>query len=479
MKYTTIHGIIKMRQLFCLVLDRRTLQKVPDEPGTYIGEFLVPENDIDWVAKVQEKIAKEGKIYSEWGNPDTSCCNDRQRLIRCSSVDISNTAAVIFSITKILDEIVEVRFSLREGKPTEILQDPNEPFIFTLRHISDIKSQDKVNSIVQIVSLDMLFHSKSGKEYPHVMSNPLPEWILQELHPELINKEENTMKNVNTDQHLVDNTVAVGVAAAAQTFDKNEEFQKVKDDTEIQHQEAEFNQPHVDNMILEEQEYGVKVIKIAPVIHSNKESLTDILDVMVINAAAGNTSSAIDEVEKDILRQTKIDLSECLELLDAVVFGDTIEMQDAMSDKRVTLNGFATFLPMISLTKNFEVTRDLLFTRFDSTIHNAVRTQEKYRALGIETYIAESIVNGNSYYANKVAEDVTGNDGEFYPRDKFLKSINYKKENFAPIGGIFDPEDEQAVSGRWNVIRKMLENFIMNTDAKVDNLVGGVEIETE
>ena len=480
MKYTTIHGIIKMpeRQPFCLVLDRSTLTKVENSASTYDAQFLLPENDIDWIPLIEEKITKQGKMYAEWGNPKQEGLNNVEWLQRGSTVDISNTAAVILSVEKIEDEIVKVRFSLREGKPTELFNDPNEPFIFTLRHIANFHADGTVKNIYSAVALDILYHYKSDKPVPHVMVNPLPTWILLALHPHLVEREEKTMENVNTEQALESITLATGESLAPQEIERERVFNEMKQDADIQPQEVEFNQPSVEGMILEEQEFGAKIIKIAPVISDHKETLSDVIDVMVINAAAGNTPRLITESEADIVRQTKIDLSECLELLSAVVFGDTIELQDALSDKRVTMNGFATFLP-ISLSDNFAVTRDMLFTRFDATVHNAVRTQEKYRALGVETYITESIVAGNSYYANKVAEDVTGTDGEFYPRDKFLKSVNYKKENFSAIDGLFDPEDTNAVSGRWNVLRMMLEKFITETDTKVADLVGHQETETK
>lgn len=271
-------------------------------------------------------------------------------------------------------------------------------------------------------------------------------------------------------------TLATGETSVPQEIERERAFAEIKEDADVQLEETQFNQPDIDDTVLEEQEYGVTVIKMSPTIDSHKETLTDVLDVMMINAAAGNSAS-ISDIEKDLLRQTKIDLSECTELLEAIVFGDTVELQDALSDKRVTLNGFATFLP-ISLSKNFNITRDMLFTRFDKTIHDAVRTKEKYAAMGVETYIVESTVGDKVFYANKVSKDVTGTNDEFFPADKFVKSINYNKEKFSPIPGIFNPYDTEALSGRWNVIRSMLEGFIANTDAKVAEFLGQPKNET-
>lgn len=449
------------RQLFYLVLNHRSLTKVENSASTYEGEFLVPANNIDWISQLRDLIQAGKHIYGEWGHPKRGDLKDKDFIDRCRTIDLSNRAIIIMGLEVINTQTVRLMFSVTENT-LKHMQDTKTPFVLALRHLANLNPDNSIRKVVEIIALDLT--------QAETLHSPIPNWILKQLHPEFT-LAENTMENPNQIQELETTTLATGQTTTLNDFDAEKEFDKIKDSTEIQFQEADFNQPNVDGMILEEQEYGVKVIKISPVINNGKEKLTDVLDVMAINAAAGNTPSIITEAEKDIVRQTKIDLGECLELLDAVVIGDTIELQDALSDKRVTLNGFATFLP-ISLSNNFAVTRDMLFTRFDTELHNAVRTQEKYSAIGVKTYITESLVNGKSYYANKVAEDVTGDDGEFYPRDKFLKSINYKKENFQPIDGLFNPKDTNAITGRWNVIRSMLENFIGQTDAKVAELCG-------
>ena len=73
-----------------------------------------------------------------------------------------------------------------------------------------------------------------------------------------------------------------------------------------------------------------------------KESLEDIREVLILNAAAGNQPPVAEKLESELMRQTRVDLGECLELLEAVATGDISELRDALSDKRVTLNGFAT-----------------------------------------------------------------------------------------------------------------------------------------
>lgn len=204
-----------------------------------------------------------------------------------------------------------------------------------------------------------------------------------------------------------------------------------------------------------------------------KESLSDVQQVLLINAAAGNKPPQADGFELQVMRQTKIDLLECLELLQAVALGDTQELRDALADKRVTLNGFSTVLP-ISLSGDFLQTVENLFTRFDGTEENAKLTQEKYAKLGVETYVAVTELldqDGLSkkFYATKVKDTVVGADGETYPADKFLKSINFKKDNFEPIQNMsLNPE---LKIDRWNIIKTMLTSFIVDMDKKImDNI---------
>ena len=69
------------------------------------------------------------------------------------------------------------------------------------------------------------------------------------------------------------------------------------------------------------------------------------------------------------------------------------------------------------------------------------------------------------FYVNKVVEDVTGTDGEFYPKGKFLKSVNFRNDNF-DNAGISISTSPFATFDRWEAIRNMLTDFIDKMDEK-------------
>lgn len=203
-----------------------------------------------------------------------------------------------------------------------------------------------------------------------------------------------------------------------------------------------------------------------------KESLEDIVEVLILNAAAGNQPPAPEQLEAQIMRQTRVDLAECLELLEAVSLGAIGLLRDGLSDKRVTLNGFSTILPF-SLSDDFAHTIENLFTRFDSSLEDAILTQQKYAQIGVATIIEKNILidedgeheDNPVYFVNKVEMDVTGTDGEFYPKGKFLKSVNFRNDNFDEAGVVINTSPF-AVEDRWQAIRKMLTSFIDKMDEK-------------
>jgi hypothetical protein len=103
------------------------------------------------------------------------------------------------------------------------------------------------------------------------------------------------------------------------------------------------------------------------------------------------------------------------------------DFRDATADIRVLLDAQQASVSW-SLEDDYnEVVRNL-YTRFDKNEEDANATQEKYRKLGVPTYIVHDEKTG--LYVNRVAETVSGADGEHYPKDKWLKSINFKLPSF-------------------------------------------------
>lgn len=64
-------------------------------------------------------------------------------------------------------------------------------------------------------------------------------------------------------------------------------------------------------------------------------------------------------------------------------------------------------------------------SKFDTDIEDATRGLEKFAAQGIKVRIDQTEYLGMKYYVLKSDEDQTVN-GKHYPKNKFLKSINYK-----------------------------------------------------
>ncbi len=166
----------------------------------------------------------------------------------------------------------------------------------------------------------------------------------------------------------------------------------------------------------------------------------DIERAIHLNLAAGNHIDynapvvKASDIEANIKRQVGIDFNECFELLEAYVLGDVSLMRDALADKRVTLNGFQSILPF-SLIGDYRHAIDMNFTRFDDNYERALETQEKYKALGVETEITcvkiDSVPrNTSDYFVNRVAKDCTGNNGEIYTKGKWVKSKYFTDSEF-------------------------------------------------
>ena len=200
----------------------------------------------------------------------------------------------------------------------------------------------------------------------------------------------------------------------------------------------------------------------------SKESDATHQQVMMINAKAGNRITDASQYPAQIQRQTLIDLGECFELLTAVVEGDISELRDGLADKQVTLSGFANILPF-SLSDDFNHTIKNQHTRFDYTVEDALATQQKYAAIGVETYIERNEIVTNLEtivaYVNKVKADCTDTRGESYNTGKFVKSINYVNDDFSGTEyGNLLPTDYNSQKERYLAIRKRVADWLAKMD---------------
>lgn len=90
-------------------------------------------------------------------------------------------------------------------------------------------------------------------------------------------------------------------------------------------------------------------------------------------------------------------------------------------------------------------------TKFDTNVDEAMLTSDKYKALGVDTYIVPAVYNLGDVSFNvivtKSSKDQVGNDGKEYPEDKWLKSINFQEPMYKPLPTInFEPSNTQHKS---------------------------------
>ena len=193
--------------------------------------------------------------------------------------------------------------------------------------------------------------------------------------------------------------------------------------------------------------------------------------VVRLNLAAGNSidhaiSPSVEEYERNLKRQLNIDASECGELWEAYIAGDTSLLRDALADKRITLNGFQPIVPF-PMILDYRVAVENNFTRFDSSHERALETQDKYKQLGVLTYITqvdlEDPINPTTYFVNKVLSDCIGADGNTYAKDKWVKSVYFTDDSFKNVAGLIST-DVDGITKRYVETRKMLKGLLKRID---------------
>lgn len=159
------------------------------------------------------------------------------------------------------------------------------------------------------------------------------------------------------------------------------------------------------------------------------KGLNSFARVSLINQIAGNHNQT-DWVGLE--KQAKINLSEANEGIKASDEKNLEEYVDAMADNLVTAYG-GLFRIGVNADLIMEEVTDSLLTRFDRTIEDAVKTQEKYSAIGVETTVRTTVIDGVTYFPVVSAKDQTDAAGEKYPTGKFLKSYQYRKPSLMPL----------------------------------------------
>lgn len=153
--------------------------------------------------------------------------------------------------------------------------------------------------------------------------------------------------------------------------------------------------------------------------------------IEVVNHIAGNTRRGN---WADAQKQAHMTVVEMRELVEALEKRDATKLRDAYCDLIVFAVGGLFRIGSDANTDMHAVT-DSLLTRFDRTMEDAVKTQEKYNVLAVETEVRTTVVNGTNYFVVVSAKDQIGNNGEHYTAGKFLKSYQYSNPTLQQLSG--------------------------------------------
>lgn len=144
----------------------------------------------------------------------------------------------------------------------------------------------------------------------------------------------------------------------------------------------------------------------------------------------------------DLQKHLTYQLQETIEQVTAFNERNEEDFRDASGDIRVLLDAQKASVTY-SLDADYNEIVEKLFTRLDDTIEGAEKTQAKYAALGVATYIVHDERTGQ--YINRVSETVDGTDGEHYPKDKWLKSYKFQTPTFELVGLQDDRESHAKI----------------------------------
>lgn len=187
----------------------------------------------------------------------------------------------------------------------------------------------------------------------------------------------------------------------------------------------------------------------------------------------------------DLGKHLTYQLQETIEQVVAYNERNEEDFRDASGDIRVLLDAQKASVSY-SLDDDYSEIVDKLFTRLDDNETCAKKTQDKYAALGVATYIVFDERTGK--YINRVAETATGTDGETYPKDKWLKSYKFQTPTFELIGLIDERENKPKITtvtnsgvtmflGTEDELLTYAKHIAINRQAAIDIAAGATEVE--
>lgn len=160
-----------------------------------------------------------------------------------------------------------------------------------------------------------------------------------------------------------------------------------------------------------------------------------------------------DNKWSDVIRYMRYLGQEFIEATEAVNTRDIDGFRDAIADMRVLLDAFSA-CTTIDLEEDYSEVVNKLETRFDLTEEDALLTKKKYEALGVTTETKYNQMYG--IYATVVTETVTGVDGEYYPKGKFMKSHKFSEPQLKAMTHEMNNDTEDIIECYTNKGVKLL-----------------------
>lgn len=119
---------------------------------------------------------------------------------------------------------------------------------------------------------------------------------------------------------------------------------------------------------------------------------------------------------------------------------ETKKVRDAYADVRVLLDG-AKQMASFPFEEDYKAVLESLITRFDPTMDDAVKTQQKYEAINVVTHIRHDEETG--MYVNIVKDYLDAEPSQElkdeYPVGKWLKSYKYQEPQLIDAGVVALP----------------------------------------
>lgn len=156
----------------------------------------------------------------------------------------------------------------------------------------------------------------------------------------------------------------------------------------------------------------------------------------LINQRAGRVAKKEVEAVR-VINQFNLIEQELLEGKKAAADGDVIRVRDAIADILLLAAGQQGLIQGLDVDADYRSMCAYNMTRIPATYTEATATQDKYQALGIETEIHPTMVEGVELFPVVcIDKDQTDINGDHYPPRKFVKSVEFIDAEYTELEGV-------------------------------------------